>query len=43
VVEAVPNAIVVSIRRPINLLNAQAEGIGYTREELLGRSIDILI
>ena len=45
VVEAVPNAIVVSNQEGrITLLNAQAERVfGYTREELLGSSIDILI
>ena len=45
VVEAVPDAIVVSNQEgQITLLNAQAEKVfGYTREELLGRSIDTLI
>lgn len=45
VVEAAPNAMVmVSASGQIEMVNAQAEKVfGYTREEMLGRSIEILV
>src|ERR1035438_8820178 len=45
VVEAAPSAIVVVDERGnISLVNAQTEKLfGYTRDELLGRSIDLLV
>ena len=45
VVEGAPNAMVVANEKgKITLVNARAEGVfGYTREELLGNSVDVLI
>lgn len=45
VVEAMPNAMVVANRQgQIELINSQTEKLfGYTREELLGQSVDVLV